>query len=555
MTGGGHGFSPLFALVGRHRGRLVLVLVLSLAASALTLVQPWLTKRLIDDGLIGGRMDLVVLLCAQLLGAALLSFALGALNRWHYLTLSGEVLFRLRETVFGHIQRLPPTFTARRGTGDILSRLDGDVAEIQRFAIDGVLAAVNAALMLAGTLAVMFTLSPVLMLPALLVLPLQVLLTARCRPRLEALTRSLRQASGELSRFLVESLLTTKLIQSVGAEAREQARMAALNRSYLGDLRRAELFAMMAGGLPGLLGGVAVAAVFVMGGTMVGHGGLSVGGLVAFTIYLGKASGPAATLTGLMLAQRRARVSLARVAEILDEPPAVDNPAQPLPLPPEAAGRIRLEQVGFAYGGGPPVLNGLSAHIPAGAKVAIIGASGIGKTTLIDLLHRHYDPQAGVITLDGIDLRRLDLHDLRRRIAVVAQDSPLVAGTVADNIRFAAPDAPDHAIATAAERAEIAHLGLDTMIGERGATLSGGERQRLALARALVQNPLVLILDEAVSAVDRAAGQRLCKMVDGLFAGRTRIVVSHHPDALAGSDLVLELSATGLARRRWEPAA
>ncbi|CAA7611374.1 2-phenylethylamine uptake protein PeaH [Candidatus Terasakiella magnetica] len=555
MSPGGHGFTHLFTLVGRHRGRLALVLAVSLAASALALVQPWLTKRLIDEGLIGRRLDLVVVICAQLLGAALLSFALGAFNRWHYLTLSGAVLFSLRERVFGHILRLPPTFAARRGTGDVLSRLDGDVAEIQRFAVDGVLAAVNAALVLAGTLAVMAMLSPVLMLPALVMLPLQVVLTGRLRPRLEGLTRKLRERSGALSRFLVESLQTVKLAQSVGGEGREQARLAALNRGYLGDLRRVELFALMAGGLPGLLGGVAVAAVFVMGGAMVAEGTMSVGALVAFTLYLGKAGGPVSTLMGLMLAQRRARVSLERVAAILDEPVAVINPPNPVRLPPAAAGAIRLDGVGFSYGGCPPVLNGLDGEIPAGAKVALVGVSGIGKTTLIDLLHRHYDPQSGGITLDGIDLRRLDLGELRRRIAVVAQDSPLVAGTIADNIRYANPLASDAMVMAAADRAEIAHLDLAAPVAERGVTLSGGECQRLALARALLQDPLVLILDEAVSAVDRESGQRLCRMVDTLFADKTRIVVSHHPDALAGADLVFELSVSGLAVRRWEPAA
>jgi ATP-binding cassette, subfamily B, bacterial len=553
--GGERGFRHLFRLLGPHRGSLALVLAASLASSALALAQPWLTKLLIDDGLIARRMDRVALFCGLILAGALLSMAAGAFNRWHYLTLSGRVLFTLREGLFAHLQRLPPTFFSRRATGDILSRIDGDVAEVQRFTVDTVLAAINAVLVLAGTLAVMAALSPRLMAPAFVLLPLQVVVIRRLRPRMESLTRRLRERNGELSGFLVHGLQSMKLVQAMGAEAREAQRFADLNRCYLSDLRRAELFAAVAGGIPGLLNGLAATAVFLIGGLLVMDDAMTVGALVAFTIYLGRAVGPVNTLLGLVLAQRRARVSLDRVMDILDERAAVENPAEPVPLPLDGEGAIRIEGVRFAYPGSAPVLDGIAAEIPARTKVGIVGASGIGKTTLIDLLHRHYDPSAGAILLDGIDLCRLELAELRRRVAVVAQDSPVVAGTIADNIRYARPDADDAEVAAAADLAEISHLGLGTPVGERGTTLSGGERQRLAIARALLQDPLVLILDEATSAVDGESGRRIQRAIDTLFADRTRIVISHHGDALDGAGLVLELTATALAPRPQESAA
>jgi ATP-binding cassette, subfamily B, bacterial len=540
----------LAGLLRPQVGRLGFVLAASAAASGLGLAQPWLTKLLIDEGLTARRMDVVAWYAVALLASAGLGAAIGAANRWAYLTLSGQMLFALRERVFAHLQRLPPSFFGRRGTGDILARLDGDVAEVQRFAVDSLLAAVNALLVLAGTVAAMALLCPRLLLPAFVLLPLQVGWMRHMRPKIAALTRRLREQNGELTAFFVENIMAMKLVQAVGAETREANRLAALNRSYLGQLRRTEMLGFAAASLPTLLNGVAAAAIFLIGGFLMIRGELTLGALIAFTVYLGRAGGPVNTLLGLLLAQRRARVSFERIAEILEERPAVLAPAEPVGLPPQARGEIVIQGVRFAYPGQAPLFDRLDAVIPAASKLGIVGVSGVGKSTLIDLLHRHYDPDSGCILLDGIDLRRLDPAELRRRVAVVAQDSPLVTGSIAANIRYAAPDASDEQVMRAAVAAEIAHLGLDTPVAERGISLSGGERQRLAIARALLQDPLVLVLDEATSAVDREAERRIAAAIDRLFGDRTRIVISHHPDVLADAGRILELTSGGLVDRR-----
>ena len=542
-------------LLAARRWRLAVVLVLSLLASGLALASPWLAKLLVDDGLIGRRMDLVALYCALMLATSLLSMAVGAGNRWHYLSLSGEILFALRERVLAHLRRLPPDFVARRGTGDILSRMDGDVAEVQRFSVDSLLTAVNAVLVLIGLLAVMAAIAPILMIPAMVLLPLQIVVARRLRPRIEAMTRRLRERNGEISRYLVETLQSLKLITAMGGSERDHARFSSLNRSYLDDLRRTELFAQTAGGVPALFNGLAATAVFLLGGGMVLEGSLSLGALLAFSLYLGRAAGPVNTLTGLILAQRRARVSLQRVAEILDQPPGVMPPDQPIPLPEDARGEIRLSCIDFRYPGGVQVLNNVSAEFKAGCKIGIVGASGAGKSTLIDLLHRHYDPCRGFIHLDGVDLRHLDPDVLRQCIAVVDQDPVLISGSIQDNIRLASPDAPDEAVAEAIRLAGLDDLCSTRPIGEGGISLSGGQRQRVAIARAVLRAPLVLILDEATSALDLGASRKIAATIDTLFGDRTRIVISHHREALAGAHMILELTGQGLMLHTSESAA
>jgi len=537
----------LFSFVRPRSAALAGVALLSLTATALGLAQPWLTKWLIDDGLLARDFNVVVITCLALVTAALVGALLSGLNRRAYVRVSGRVLFALREALYRHLQTLPPTFFARARTGDVLNRLDGDVAEIQRFAVDGLLGGFNGTLALLGALALMAGLSWELSLLAFTLLPAQLLFLARIRPRVERDTRRVRERSGDLSAFLVDGLGTMKLTQAVAAERREAERLAAHNRNYLTDLLRLETSNFFAGTVPGLLNHLATAVVFVIGGWWVVNGSMTVGTLIAFSVYLARASGPVQTLLGLYVASRRARVSLDRVRELLDEKPAVAPPANPRPLPKGGRGQVQLHGVTFGYGDAPPILAEASALFPAGTRVALRGPSGVGKSTLTDLLARFYDPASGHITLDGIDLRQLDLTALRRAIAVVSQDTLLVPGDIAENIRYAVPEASDSQVRDAANQAQLAadieHFpdGYASQVGTRGLALSGGQRQRLAIARALLMQPRVLVLDEATSAVDLATEERIGAEIDRLFANCTRIVISHRPEALRGAQQAYRL--------------
>ena len=555
-TNRGKAIRWLACFVRPHVARLSAVLFLSFLATALSLAQPYITRYLIDDGLLGGSMRVILLLCGVLLAAAIVSSLLSGVNRWQYVDLSARVLFALRESVFAHLQRLSPAWYARARGGDVLQRLDGDVAEIQRFAIDALLSLVNGVIALSGTLVLMAMLNWKLSLLALAIIPGQLLFLRYMRPRVEERTRTVRERASDLTSFVMESLAAMKLIQSVGGETRQSEALSRLHEDYRGDLLRQQMTGFVTTAVPGLMTTLSTAILFAVGGWMVIEGGLTLGTLIAFSIYMARASGPVQTLLGLYVATRRARVSLDRVMAIMNEEPAVPAPAVCRPLPVGASGHIVLDNVSFAYSeGGTPVLHNICAEIPAGRKVGLVGASGVGKSTLIDLLHRHYAPHEGRILLDGIDLAELDPAELRRRIAVVAQDTLLLSGSIAENIRYAAPWADEAAVLEAARSASVDEFadalpnGYDTHVGARGTALSGGQRQRIAIARAILQDPLVLILDEATSAVDRETESSIGAAIDRLFPDRTRVVISHRAETLAGADPIFDMKDGGIVQR------
>lgn len=528
--------------------RLIGVLALSLAASLLGLVQPWLTKLIIDDGLLAGDFDMLLRLCGLMLVAGVIAAALSAFNRWHYVTASGRVLFALRANVYRHLQGLSPTYYANARTGDLMTRLDGDVAEVQRFCVDSALALVNAVIVLVGALALMALMSWQLSLVAFCLLPLQVLLLRTMRPRIETATRDMRERTSGIASFLHDTLSAMKLVQTTGNQMREAVRLDRLQDTHLKGLRRLQMLNQASTALPSLLTLGATIAVFLIGGSMVIAKTFSLGSLVAFTAYMARATGPVHTLLGLWVALKRAEVSLGRVHDITSAVPAVRSPDDPSPRAIARKDAVVFDTVSFSYPDtSEPVLRGVDVVLPGGSKTVVMGASGAGKTTFIDLLQRHYDPDAGRILIEDTDLRHFDLGRLRTAIGVVAQETMILAGTIADNIRYAAPEADDNAVEAAARRAGadtfIDRLPdrYDTDVGSRGLKLSGGQRQRIALARALLQDPQILVLDEATSGVDTAHEHSIAEVIDALFADRTRIVIGHRSTLTENADLVIEL--------------
>lgn len=539
------GINPA-SLLHPHGRRIAALLALSLGVSALALAQPWFMKLLVDDALLARDFKRVLLYASLLFASALTGSLLGGVNRWFYTRLSGQILFGLRERVYAHLQRLSPTFYVRNRSGDILARLDGDVAEIQRFALDSLFAGLSGVFGLVGTLGLMFVLSPRLSLIALAVIPLEWLWLRSMRARVRERATAVRGRASDISSFLVETLPAMKYIQAAAATIREHSRLRVLNAAYLDSLLRLQLTEFSTAAVPAGLGAAGRTIVLILGGWQVVQGNLALGALLAFISYLGMAMGPVQSLLGVYMGFNRVRVSLDRVRHLTDAEPEVEDRGTLRP-PLHGAAEIAFDGVAFRHDDGDTVLEDLHVRIPSGCRVGVFGPSGSGKTTFIELLLRHHDPQHGYVLLAGRDLRDYDLDAWRRRVAVVSQDVVLFRGSILNNVRYACPEASEEAVREALEQAQLTEFvarqpdGLATEIGERGTRLSGGERQRLAIARAILQDPLLLLFDEPTSSLDPETETELLRAVDAIFPGVTRIVVSHRERPLDGVDLLLEL--------------
>jgi ATP-binding cassette subfamily B protein len=509
-------------------------LALGLLIAALSASQPLLTRMVIDDGLIGRHFDQLALACGGMLAIALVGTLLGGVHRAIYVRASGHALFSLRRALYAHLMRVSPRRLGTIPVGDLVTRLDGDVAEVQRFGTDSAATFIGSLLTLLVVSGVMLQLSWRLSVLVLALLPLQLLVRHYARPAIERSTRSVREAAGNVSGFLIETLAGARAVQAAAAQRLEDERLAALGDDYLSRVIRAQLVAYATSAVAGLLGNLATAAVFLLGGWYVLHDALSVGTLVAYVSYLGRSAGSASSLVGLYTGYQRARVSLERLGD-LSRLPAVPEAADALPLAADARGDLRLDGITVRVArDGSPVLDAVDLQIAAGTKLVLGGISGAGKSTLTDVLRRFVEPDEGSVSLDGTPLNRYRLDDLRRRIVVVEHSPVLFRGSILDNLRYGHPTADADAVRAAATRAGVDDFvrelpaGYETQVGEGGAGLSTGQRQRIALARAALGDPLVVILDEATSGLDRESALAIHRALDSCFAHRTRLVITHH---------------------------
>jgi ATP-binding cassette subfamily B protein len=527
-----------------HWRRLALVLALGLVSTLLGLAQPYITKLLIDEALLSRDMNALVTVAVLMVAVTILGFALNILSSYRYTAASADILFDMRLAVFGHLQRLSPRFFARTRLGEIVSRINNDISEVQRVAADTILSAINNAIFLAGSITIMLLLNWKLFLVSIALIPVSVLALRRYRARLADRVRQVREQSAGIGSFLIENLMGMRVVAAMSAELREAERFRERNRDFVSALLSMQLTSFLAGALPGTVLTLSTALVFLYGGKLVIEGALTVGSLVAFMAYHMRLLAPVQNLMGLYTSIATARVSLARVFEIMDAPvEVVDNPrAAPLQA---VKGEIEFRDVKFSHDRESPVLDSVSFAIPARSFCAIVGPSGVGKSTAADLLLRFYDPDAGAILLDGRDLRDIRLADLRREVALVEQSPFLFNATIAENIRYGRMNASDEEIIEAARAASIDSFirllprGYETEVGERGQMLSAGERQRIALARALLRNPAVILLDEPTASLDPATEQNIATELFSFMPRRTLIVISHRPALVRMADQLI----------------
>jgi len=545
----------LFSFVLPEGKAVISVLAISFLASASGLIQPYFTKLIIDDGLIGEDLNALGFYCIAMIALSGASSLVSGVNNQMYTKLSGKVLLAIRTHLYSHLMTLSPYFYNRIPIGDLLSRFSGDVAEIQRFVIDGILSVVNGILVLSGSLVILFFLNPSLAWIAFILLPAQAIFLKKIRPTIQSATLTVREHNAQLSDFLITRLSSVKLIQSNNAESRETVRLDRLSEQHLDQQLHLQWINFISTSIPALILVANTSLVFYLGGLAVIDGKMSAGDLIAFSLYLAKATGPTQTLLGFYSASIRAKISLDRVGELLDQKPEINESLNQTQIHTSLQGRLKLDNVSFTYKNSTiETLKGVSIGIAAGSKVGIFGESGAGKSTLINLLQRHYDPLSGDIFLDDQNLKTLPLSVVRSNIATVDQESLLIAGSVLENLQYGNPSASMHEVETAAKLSCIHETILalpdkyQTDIGRGSGRLSGGQVQRLCIARALLQKPSLLLLDEATSAIDLPTAKAILRTVDLLFPNTTRIIISHQKTLFDQVDDLYELSRGQLQR-------
>ncbi|HEX4813470.1 MAG TPA: ABC transporter ATP-binding protein [Nonomuraea sp.] len=537
-------------LLRPYRKQIALLVAIIVVSQAAGLAIPFLVSIGIDEGIppITRAEGPGVLLAV--VGVILAAAATQALTRQAFLRLSGKigqsVLLELRRRVFDHFQRLSLSFHEQYTSGRVISRLTSDVEAIAELLQSGFDALVRAVLTMVGTAVLLLIMDVHLGLMALVPLPLLLLFTRWFRRQSTLVYRRTRETVALLIVHFVESMTGIRAVQAFRREPRNQEIFRQLNDDYreanAGGMRLGATFMT---GIK-LIGNLTVGGVLLYGGWLALHGEVTPGVLTAFLLYLRQFYEPMQEVSQFYNALQSAGAGLEKLSGVLEEEPSVPEPRRPRPLPHgRARGKVRFEDVRFAYVEETPILPRLDLTIPAGQSVALVGATGAGKTTLAKLISRFYDPTAGRVLLDGVDLRDLDEPTLRQAVVMVTQENFLFSGTVADNIRFGRPDATDRQVREAAKaigaHAFVAGLpdGYDTEVGKRGGRMSAGQRQLVAFARAFLADPAVLILDEATSSLDVPSERLVQRALRTILADRTALIIAHRLSTVEIADRVL----------------
>lgn len=542
------GWRLLRVALSQQRGGLAIGVVVGLFWAVGKVSVPQLTKMGIDRGIEGSGN--LVFWSGLVVAAGVIAGLFTAMRRWYAFRESRWIETRLREQIFSHLLRLHVGYHDKMQTGQLMSRASSDLQQLQAFVVMIPITLSNLAMLIA-VVVLLIASQPMLALFALAPLPIVNVMASRFSRQIHPAVLAVQQEQAQLATVVEESVSGVRVIKGFGAEQVQARKL----KTEADDIWNVSLVAakIRSKFLPALdlLPSIGLIAVLGIGGHRVINGQMTVGDLVKFNAYITMLIWPLRNLAMTVALAQRASVALVRVDEVLSTPSLVIDPLSPTSLPPPMAGRpvgeVIFDDTVFAYEGASPIINHFSVTIRPGQAIALVGATGSGKSTVVRLLTRFHDVQQGSIRLDGIDVRQLRLSELRTAVGIVFEETFLFHDSVADNIAFSRPDATAEVIERAARLAGahdfIMELpdGYQTILGERGYSLSGGQRQRIAIARAIVSDPRVLVLDDATSAVDPSKEHEIREAMATVMKGRTTIVIAHRPGTIALADTVILL--------------
>jgi ATP-binding cassette subfamily B protein len=541
-----HVMRRLWAFIWPYRYGMGWAALCMLGSTASHLLAPYVVKRSIDGYIAAGDAPGLTRMVLLYIGIALAGWLLQYGDTLLMTRVAQRVLLDLRQAMFRHLMRLDLRFYDRTAVGQLMSRVQNDVTTLQDVLTNGLLGALGDLLLLVGIVAVMASMHVKLTLVTCTVLPLSALLTMYWRWHARRLFRAVRVTLARVNTRLQENIAGVRVIQSLVSEEHNLQRFIRVNEAHLAanldSARMASLF------FPAMevVSILAIALVVIYGGPLTLAGEISAGTFVAFVLYMHRFFDPIRDIGFRWNNLQMAMASGERIFQVLDTPSNIRDASSPVPMP-YMRGDITLDHVHFDYQPDTPVLRDISFHVPAGQSIAIVGPTGAGKTTLINLLARFYDVTSGAVLIDGVDVRQIALPDLRSQMGMVLQEPFLFSGTVRDNIRYGRPSASDADIEAAARAMgihdrimQLAH-GYETPVHERGALLSHGQRQLISFVRALLADPRLLILDEATASIDTETERLVQAGLATLLHGRTAFIIAHRLSTVKHADRILVL--------------
>ena len=539
-----------------HRWRIAWALLQVLLIAGFELLKPWPLQIVIDNALGGKPFPIaalssspVKLLLLACVGMVVVHFGAGVLTLLHNYTairIGQDMVNDLRGALYAHLQRLSLAFHSRQRVGDLLYRITADSFAVQTMIMNGALPILSALVLLAGMLVVLFPLDPALTVLALTVVPVLFVLIALFNRKIVEIAGDVRATESRVYSLVQWAMSSIKLVQAFTKEEEEHRRFMGASRESLQATLRLYSWQTLYSGTVNLVIAAGTAIVVFAGAQAVISGTLSIGQLIVFISYLAQLYAPINQITQSWGLIAGARVGARKIFEILDTEPDLEDGTQNFPQS-GARGEVAWSRVDFRYRADTPILTSIELKVPAGTKIAVVGPTGAGKSTLLGLLPRFYDPSAGSVAIDGIDVREYAMRSLRNQIAMVLQPPLIFPLSARDNIAYGRPGAGDAAIEHAARLARIDDLiaslpaGYDTFLGESGTSLSEGEKQRITIARALLRNAPILILDEPTSALDVTTEALVMAGIEGLMAGRTTFVIAHRLSTVRRCDRIVVL--------------